>query len=149
VPAGLTIGGLLDQKANGLSSGYPTRFGPRERVEQVWRHLSARVADLVVADLDEVYRKREDAYRHSLLAERHVQRLKRLQTHTAAPIVCTTPRPDQALSVATRIAVLRDGVMQQIAAPEYVLQHPANDFVAGLMDSIPGTQTVQGEEGTG
>lgn len=37
------------------------------------------------------------------------------------------------MTVADRIVVLKDGRLQQIAAPDTIYRHPANTFVAGFI----------------
>ena len=39
----------------------------------------------------------------------------------------------EAMTVADRIVVLKDGELQQIAAPDIIYHHPANTFVAGFI----------------
>lgn len=39
----------------------------------------------------------------------------------------------EAMTVADRIVVLKDGELQQIAAPDTIYRHPANTFVAGFI----------------
>ena len=43
--------------------------------------------------------------------------------------VLVTHDPEEALAICDRIAVLRDGVLQQCATPAELLRHPANPFV--------------------
>jgi multiple sugar transport system ATP-binding protein len=43
----------------------------------------------------------------------------------------------EAMTMATKIIVLRDGVVQQIGAPDDVYARPANTFVAGFVGSPP------------
>ena len=42
---------------------------------------------------------------------------------------------DEAVKMADRIAVFRAGRLEQYAAPDALLAHPANDFVAGFVGS--------------
>lgn len=39
----------------------------------------------------------------------------------------------EAMTVADRIVVLKDGTLQQVAAPDTIYRHPANTFVAGFI----------------
>ena len=41
----------------------------------------------------------------------------------------------EAMTMATRIAVMKDGILQQVDAPQYLYDHPNNIFVAGFMGS--------------
>ena len=46
--------------------------------------------------------------------------------------IFVTHDTDEALKLGDRIAVLQDGEIRQVAAPEIILQAPATDFVANL-----------------
>ena len=132
----LNITDLLGKRVEDLLSGYPFAIGPREKVEKAWRHLTASVSDVVIEDLDEIFSKVDPRHRQSWWAERAVENLLELRTCIKSPIVCTVPRPEQAVAVATRIAILRGGVLQQVDKPENILKNPANDFVANLLSSF-------------
>ena len=43
----------------------------------------------------------------------------------------------EAMTMGTRVAVMRDGVIQQVGTPEEVYRNPSNTFVAGFMGSPP------------
>jgi multiple sugar transport system ATP-binding protein len=59
--------------------------------------------------------------------------LKRLQKEMAATFFYVTNDQVEAMSMADRIAVLNQGVLQQVDTPENVYMHPANQFVAGFV----------------
>ena len=61
--------------------------------------------------------------------------LKRLQSELAATFFYVTNDQIEAMSMADRIAVLNEGVLQQVDTPEAVYNHPANLFVAGFVGS--------------
>src|SRR5690606_6587570 len=61
--------------------------------------------------------------------------LKRLRTELAATFFYGTNDQVEAMSMADRIAVLNEGVLQQVDTPENVYNHPANLFVAGFVGS--------------
>ena len=46
--------------------------------------------------------------------------------------IFVTHDTDEALKLADRIAVLKDGAIQQVAPPEEILAHPATEFVHEL-----------------
>ena len=75
--------------------------------------------------------------------------LKRLHQTLGTTIVYVTHDQIEAMTLATRIAVMRGGVIEQIGTPEDVYERPANLYVAGFMGSPPmnmlrGTVTPDG-----
>jgi multiple sugar transport system ATP-binding protein len=61
--------------------------------------------------------------------------IKRLHQKTGTTIVYVTHDQIEAMTLATRIAVLRDGELQQVGTPYEVYNSPANLFVADFMGS--------------
>lgn len=59
----------------------------------------------------------------------------RLQQKLAATAVYVTHDQVEAMTMATRIAVLKDGVIEQTGAPMEIYRRPANVFVAGFIGS--------------
>ncbi|MGL6278714.1 MAG: ABC transporter ATP-binding protein [Gaiella sp.] len=63
--------------------------------------------------------------------------LKRLQRELGRTVVYVTHDQVEAMSMADRVAVLRQGQVQQIAPPEDIYHRPANRFVATVVGSPP------------
>ena len=61
--------------------------------------------------------------------------IKRLHQSMGTTIVYVTHDQIEAMTLATRIAVLKDGVLQQFGAPADIYDDPANLFVAEFMGS--------------
>jgi multiple sugar transport system ATP-binding protein len=61
--------------------------------------------------------------------------IKKLHQRLGATIVYVTHDQIEAMTLATRIAVMRGGVLQQLGTPREVYDQPANVFVAGFMGS--------------
>jgi spermidine/putrescine transport system ATP-binding protein len=59
--------------------------------------------------------------------------LKHLQTQTQTTFVYVTHDQEEALTMSDRIAVMRDGVVEQIAEPRELYERPATPFVAGFI----------------
>jgi putative spermidine/putrescine transport system ATP-binding protein len=59
--------------------------------------------------------------------------IRRLHQELGLTTVYVTHDQEEALSMADRLVVLRDGLMQQCGSPEEVYDHPANAYVAGFM----------------
>jgi multiple sugar transport system ATP-binding protein len=61
--------------------------------------------------------------------------IKKLHQRLGATIVYVTHDQIEAMTLATRIAVMKGGVVQQLGTPYEVYNRPANTFVAGFMGS--------------
>ena len=61
--------------------------------------------------------------------------IKKLHQRLKSTIVYVTHDQIEAMTLATRIAVMKGGVVQQLGTPHEVYNHPANTFVAGFMGS--------------
>jgi putative spermidine/putrescine transport system ATP-binding protein len=59
--------------------------------------------------------------------------IRRLHQDLGLTTIYVTHDQEEALSMADRLVVLRDGVMQQYGTPEQVYDQPANGYVAGFM----------------
>jgi multiple sugar transport system ATP-binding protein len=70
--------------------------------------------------------------------------IKRLHQRTGATIVYVTHDQIEAMTLATRIAVLKDGELQQVGTPHQVYNTPANLFVADFMGS-PSMNLLEGK----
>jgi ABC-type sugar transport system ATPase subunit len=78
--------------------------------------------------LDEPIAHLDATLRHKLRGE-----IRRRQIHTDSPTLWCTPDAMEAISVADRVVVLIDGVVQQEGTPEEIYLRPANVEVARLM----------------
>ena len=63
--------------------------------------------------------------------------LKRLQDRVRVTTIYVTHDQVEAMTLGERIAVLSDGVLQQVGSPQDVYDHPTNVFVAGFIGSPP------------
>jgi multiple sugar transport system ATP-binding protein len=61
--------------------------------------------------------------------------IKRLHARMKTTIVYVTHDQIEAMTLATKIAVLKDGVLQQFGSPAEIYNNPANMFVADFMGS--------------
>jgi multiple sugar transport system ATP-binding protein len=61
--------------------------------------------------------------------------LSKLHERLGTTFVYVTHDQVEAMTMATRIAVLNDGVLQQVGAPQELYDHPENLFVAGFIGS--------------
>ena len=116
----LQIDGLLDRKPAQLSGGQ------RQRVA-IGRALVKNV-DLFL--FDEPLSNLDAKLRTEMRLE-----IKRLHQELAKTIVFVTHDQVEAMTMATRIAVMNAGVIQQIATPDEIYERPANLFVARFIGS--------------
>ncbi|MBC7790526.1 MAG: ABC transporter ATP-binding protein [Anaerolineae bacterium] len=120
VAASLGIDALLDRKPAQLSGGQ------RQRValgRAIVRDPLAFLFDEPLSNLDA-----------QLRVETRVE-LSRLHRELGATMVYVTHDQSEALTLGDRIAILRDGVLQQVASPMELYARPANRFVAGFIGS--------------
>ena len=114
----LQIETLLDRKPAQLSGGQRQRVAiGRALVKQVGVFLF----DEPLSNLDA-----------KLRTETRIE-IKRLHQETKSTIVYVTHDQIEAMTMATRIAVMNAGVIQQFDTPDVVYEKPANLFVAGFI----------------
>jgi multiple sugar transport system ATP-binding protein len=116
----LKIGHLLDRKPKALSGGQ------RQRValgRAIVRNPAVFLMDEPLSNLDAKLRVDTRAE----ISKLH-QRLK-------TTFIYVTHDQTEALTMGTRIAVMKDGVLQQLDTPQTLYDHPANMFVAGFIGS--------------
>lgn len=80
--------------------------------------------------------------------------IRQLQKELNITTIYVTHDQEEALAVSDRIAVLNEGVIQQIASPRDIYQYPRNQFVAnfiGTSNFLEGTCTSEsgGDDGIG
>ena len=114
----LQIAHLLNYKPNQLSGGQKQRTA---------------VARLLINEnklklLDEPFSFLDAKLRLSMRIE-----LIKLHKQFKAPFVYVTHNQEEAMAVADRIVVMRDGIIQQVGAPEELYAKPCNLFVAGFI----------------
>ena len=122
VAALLQIGELLDRKPAQLSGGQ------RQRVAMG----RALVRDPLLFLFDEPLSNLDAKLRVDMRTE-----IKQLHQRIAATIVYVTHDQIEAMTMASRIAVMNHGEIQQFAAPDTVYNRPANLFVARFLGTPP------------
>ncbi len=63
--------------------------------------------------------------------------ISKLHRRLAATMIYVTHDQSEAMTLADRIAVMKDGKIQQVAEPMALYRHPANMFVGGFIGSPP------------
>ncbi len=112
---GLDPATYRDRYPRELSGGQQQRVG-------VLRALAAE-PDLIL--MDEPFGALDPITRETLQDE-----LKRLQAKLKKTVVFVTHDMDEALKLADRIVVMKDGRIHQVATPEELLRNPKDEFVA-------------------
>lgn len=116
----LEIEHLLDRRPNALSGGQKQRVAIGSAII---RQPKAFLMDEPLSNLDAKLRTQMRVE----LAKLH----KRLNT----TIIYVTHDQTEAMTLASKIVVMKGGVMQQAATPAAIYNHPANKFVAGFIGS--------------
>ena len=69
--------------------------------------------------------------------------LLRLQTRFKKTIVFVTHDFMEAVRLADRIAIMKDGMVVQIGTPQEIVLSPANDYVAEFVKEAPRTRIIK------
>ncbi len=125
-----------------LGDRYPSQLsgGQQQRVALA-RALVIRPDVLL---LDEPLSNLDAQLRLEMRAE-----IKRLHHETGTTALYVTHDQEEALSIADRVAVLKDGLLMQVGAPRDLYRHPGNRFVAefiGETNFLPAKITEVGAE---
>jgi multiple sugar transport system ATP-binding protein len=118
----LQVGHLLDRKPGQLSGGQ------RQRVAMG----RAIVRDPELFLFDEPLSNLDAKLRIGMRTE-----IKRLHARLKSTIVYVTHDQVEAMTLGTKVAVMKEGVVQQLADPQTIYEKPANAFVAGFIGSPP------------
>jgi multiple sugar transport system ATP-binding protein len=118
----LEIAHLLDRRPRQLSGGQRQRIA---LARAIIREPAAFLMDEPLSNLDAKLRV-------SMRAE-----IKRLQQQLATTTVYVTHDQVEALTMADRLCVLKDGRVQQYAPPQEIFDRPANRFVAEFVGNPP------------
>jgi multiple sugar transport system ATP-binding protein len=120
VARALRIDRLLDKRPSALSGGDMQRVA-------IGRALVRRPKALL---MDEPMGALDAKLREEMRAE-----LKHIHLENEATTVYVTHDQVEAMAMADRIAIMNDGVLQQVGLPSDVYHHPANLFVAQFVGS--------------
>lgn len=116
----LEIGHLLDRKPNALSGGQKQRVAIGSVLV---RRPKLFLMDEPLSNLDA-----------KLRTQMRVE-LAKLHKQLGATIIYVTHDQVEAMTLGTRIVVMKEGVIQQVAAPNELYNNPVNQFVAGFIGS--------------
>ena len=120
VAKALRIEHLLDKRPSALSGGDMQRVAIGRALV---RRPKAMLMDEPIGALD------------AKLREEMRTELKHIHLRNAATTVYVTHDQVEAMAMADRIAIMNEGVLQQVGTPGEVYEHPANLFVAQFIGS--------------
>jgi multiple sugar transport system ATP-binding protein len=118
----LGLAALLDRKPAQLSGGQRQRVA---LARAIVRQPQAFLMDEPLSNLDAKLRVQTRAD------------LIELQQRLQATVVYVTHDQVEAMTMGDRIAIMQDGVLQQVGPPQEVYERPANLFVAGFIGTPP------------
>lgn len=116
------LGALLERLPGQLSGGQRQRVA---LARAIIRRPSVFLMDEPLSNLDA-------KLRGHMRAE-----LKHMQNELGITTIYVTHDQIEAMTLAHRVAIMKDGVLQQLGTPKEVYSDPANLFVAGFMGSPP------------
>lgn len=116
----LELESLLDRKPSQLSGGQRQRVA---LARALVRQPDVFLLDEPLSNLD------------ALLREQVRSQLKQLFKKQNKPVVYVTHDQTEAMTLSTKVAILYDGLVQQLDTPHRIYTHPANQFVAGFVGS--------------
>jgi multiple sugar transport system ATP-binding protein len=116
----LSIGHLVDRKPKALSGGQRQRVALGRAI----------VRDPAVFLMDEPLSNLDAKLRVQTRAE-----ISKLHQRLKTTFIYVTHDQTEAMTMGSRIAVMRDGILQQLDTPQTLYDHPSNMFVAGFIGS--------------
>ncbi|MBQ1916419.1 MAG: sn-glycerol-3-phosphate ABC transporter ATP-binding protein UgpC, partial [Lachnospiraceae bacterium] len=116
----LDLDKLLDRKPKALSGGQRQRVAMGRAIV---RNPKVFLMDEPLSNLDA-----------KLRVQMRIE-ISKLHDRLGATIIYVTHDQTEAMTLGTRIVVMRDGVVQQIDSPQSLYAHPKNLFVAGFIGS--------------
>ena len=111
---------LLDRKPKALSGGQRQRVAMGRAIV---RNPKVFLMDEPLSNLDA-----------KLRVQMRIE-ISKLHERLGATIIYVTHDQTEAMTLGTRIVVMKDGVVQQVDTPQNLYEHPGNLFVAGFIGS--------------
>ena len=116
----LDIDHLLDRKPKALSGGQRQRVALGRAI----------VRDPKVFLLDEPLSNLDAKLRAQMRTE-----ISKLHQRLGTTFIYVTHDQPEAMTMGTRIVVMKDGLVQQVNTPQHLYDYPCNEFVAGFIGS--------------
>ncbi|MDQ0149757.1 ABC transporter ATP-binding protein [Eubacterium multiforme] len=116
----LDISHLLDRKPKALSGGQRQRVAMGRAIV---RHPKVFLMDEPLSNLDA-----------KLRVQMRIE-ISKLYNDLQTTFIYVTHDQTEAMTLGTRIVVMKDGIIQQVATPKEIYENPVNMFVAGFIGS--------------
>lgn len=124
---------------NGYESSYAAELsgGMQQRVGLA----RALAADPEILLMDEAFSALDPLIRGQLQDD-----LLEIQDRLGKTIVFVSHDLDEALKLGSRIAIMRDGRLVQVGAPEQIIANPADDYVSAFVEGADRTQVLTAKQ---
>jgi multiple sugar transport system ATP-binding protein len=113
---------LMDRRPSQLSGGQRQRVAMGRAIV---RHPEVFLFDEPLSNLD------------AKLRTQMRTEIKKLHAKVQSTVIYVTHDQVEAMTLADRIVIMRDGYIEQVGTPDDVFSHPATRFVAGFIGSPP------------
>lgn len=124
------LSGWEDCKIRELSGGMQQRVGLARAL--------ANNPDILL--MDEPFSALDPLIRRDMHSE-----LLDLQSQLKKTIIFITHDINEAFKLGDRVAVLKDGVIEQIGTPEEIIENPSNDYIKNFIQDIDRTRIIKAE----
>ena len=121
------LAGLEKSNINELSGGMQQRVGLARAI----------AADPEILLMDEAFSALDPLIRTNMQDE-----LLELQSQMKKTILFITHDLDEALKLGDRIAIMKDGVIEQIDTPEQILINPASDYIRSFVENVDRAKVI-------
>ena len=125
----------LDQDISCMEKGYETRIGENGKNLSGGQRQRVALGRAIVKDqkvflMDEPLSNLDAKLRVSMRNE-----ISKLHRNLGSTTIYVTHDQVEAMTMADRIVIMKDGVIQQVGKPMDLYEHPVNKFVAGFIGS--------------
>ncbi len=121
------LAGLEDSSVSALSGGMQQRVGLARAI----------AADPEILLMDEAFSALDPLIRTNMQDE-----LLELQSQMKKTIIFITHDLDEALKLGDRIAIMKDGVIEQVDTPEQILINPASDYIKSFVENVDRAKVI-------
>ena len=121
------LAGMENANINSLSGGMQQRVGLARAI----------AADPEILLMDEAFSALDPLLRTNMQDE-----LLELQAQMKKTIIFISHDLDEALKIGDRIAIMKDGIIEQIDTPEQILINPASDYIRSFIENVDRSKVI-------